>query len=110
MALEEATDERRDASEGDRGGRVGREGWKKGGGGRIPCACVPANARRVGELGSVDTDGLGRGREAEETAEPVRACLLLAELDASPPRGVVAFSNLVESPTVDNDEGICEGR
>lgn len=89
---------------------MGRDGWKKGGAGRIPWACEPANARRVGELGSVDTDGVGRGREAEETADPVRTCLLLAELDALPPRGVVTFSNLVEIPTVDNDEGICEGR
>jgi hypothetical protein len=59
---------------------------------------------------SADTEGDGRGREAEETADPLRACLLLAELEAIPLRGEVGFSNLVESPTVDNEEGSCEGR
>lgn len=108
---EEATDERGDTSEGDSGGRGGREGWKKGGGGRIPCACELVKVRRVGELRSAEPEGVGRGREAEETADPVRACLLLAELEALAPRGVVvACSNLVESPTVDNEEGSCEGR
>jgi len=76
----------------------------------IPGACEPVNVRRVGEVRSADTEGAGRGREAEETADPLRACLLLVELEAVPLRGVVAFSNLVESPTVDNEEGSCEGR
>ena len=53
--------------------------------------------------------GEGWGRGAEETAGPVWACLLLVELEAVPLRGVVAFSNLVESPTVENEEGSCEG-
>jgi hypothetical protein len=42
-------------------------------------------------------------------ADPVRACLA-AELDTLVPRGLVTLSNLVESPTVDKDEGSCEGR
>ena len=45
----------------------------------------------------------------EETADPVRACLV-AELDTLLPRWAVMLSNLVESPTVDNDEGSWEGR
>jgi hypothetical protein len=68
------------------------------------------NVRRVGELRSAGMEALGRGREEDETADPVRPCLLLAELDALPPRGDVALSNLVERPTVDNEEGICDGR
>jgi len=54
--------------------------------------------------------GEGWGREAEETAGPVRASLLLVELEVVPLWGVVAFSNLVESPTVENEEGSCKGR
>jgi len=81
----------------------------------IPWACVPLrgiepepwNVRRVGELGSPGIDG--EGREAEETAEPVRTCFP-AEVDELPPRGVVTLSNLVESPTVESDEGSWEGR
>jgi len=76
----------------------------------IPWACELVNVRRVGEVRSADTGGEGRGREAEETADPVRACLLLVELEAVPLRGVVVFSNLVEIPTVDSEEGSCEGR
>ena len=53
--------------------------------------------------------GEGWGQGAEETAGPVWACLLLVELEAVPLRGVVAFSNLVESPMVENEEGSCEG-
>ena len=95
---------------------MGREGWKNGGGGSIPCACVPlrgieletANVRREGEVGSPE-ERIVRGRELVETADPLRACLA-AELDTLVPRGVVTLSNLVESPTVDKDEGSCEGR
>ena len=82
MACKEATEERGDSSEGDRGRWGGREGLRKGGGGRIPGACELVNVRRVGEVRSADTEGEGRGREAEEMAEPVRACLLLVELEA----------------------------
>ena len=60
------------------------------------------NVRRVGELGSTGVVGVGREREPEETAELERACLLL--------RGVVTLSNLVERPTVDNEDGSWEGR
>ena len=81
MACKEATEERGDSSEGDRGRRGGREGLRKGGGGRIPWVCELVNIRRVGEVGSVDTEGEGRGREAEEIADPVQACLLLVELE-----------------------------
>jgi len=43
-------------------------------------------------------------------AGPVRASLLLVELEVVPLWGVVAFSNLVESPMVENEEGSCKGR
>ena len=91
---------------------MGREGWKNCGAGRIPWACEllkgmevgPAvDGRGRGGLGSPGIGGAARGREVDETAEPERACLA-AELDALPPRGVV------ESPTVDKDEGSWEGR
>ena len=94
---------------------MGREGWKNSGGGRIPWACDPlrveletANVGRDGEVGSPD-ETVVRGREVEETADAVRACMA-AELGTLVPRRVVTLSNLVEIPTVDNDEGSWEGR
>lgn len=69
----------------------------------------PWNDWRVGELGSPGIDGEGRGREVEETADPVRVCFP-TELEVLPPRGVVTLSNLVESPTVESEEGSWEGR
>ena len=59
-----------------------------------------ANVLR-GEVGSPEDEGAVRGREVEETADPVRACLG-PELDTLLLRGVATLSNLVESPTVDN--------
>jgi len=55
-------------------------------------------------------EGEGQGREAEETAGLVQASLLLVELEVVPLWGVVAFSNLVESPMVENEQGSCKGQ
>ena len=64
------------------------------------------NVRRVGELASPSVEGEVRGREVVETAEPECACLEGKVLL----RGVATLSNLVERPTLDNEDGSFEGR